>query len=74
MPKNPKDSLALATKLTDIDKLVKKYQANLIEKHQGSLAAKIVRASVEPEPPEFKGAEKDALLRPAPQRIAEDQD
>jgi len=60
---NKADSLKLATKLTDIDKQVKKFQQDLIAKHPNSISAKIVKASIEPEPPEFKGAEKDVQAK-----------
>jgi hypothetical protein len=60
---NKADSLKLATKLTDIDKQVKKFQQDLIAKHPNSISAKIVKASIEPEPPEFQGAEKDVQAK-----------
>lgn len=54
------DSIRLAEKLTAIDKQVKKYQLDLVAKHPGTLAAKIVRSSIDPEVPEnFKGDEKE---------------
>ncbi len=59
----PNDSLKLANKLTDIDKLVKKQQQDLLAKHPNSISAKIVRASIDPEPPEFKGLERDVQAK-----------
>jgi thiol-disulfide isomerase/thioredoxin len=52
---SPADSIKLAAQLTDIDKSVKKYQQDLIAKHPDWMGAKIIKASQEPEPPEFKG-------------------
>lgn len=57
------DSLKLAAKLTDIDKQVKKYQQELLTKHPNTISAKIVRASIDPEPPEFKGLERDVQAK-----------
>lgn len=56
---NPADSTRLASKLADLDKSVKKYQSDLVSKHPGFISAKIVKASIEPEIPEFKGDEKE---------------
>ncbi|MEO6038987.1 MAG: redoxin domain-containing protein [Saprospiraceae bacterium] len=60
---NTPDSLRLTTQLADIDKEVKKYQAGILAKHPGTITAKIVKASIEPEIPDFKGDEKSVLLR-----------
>lgn len=59
----PKDSLSLAQKLNDIDKQVKKFQQELIAKHPKTMSAKIVKASIEPEPPEFTGTEKEVQTK-----------
>lgn len=56
---NAADSIRLANKLGEIDKSVKKFQNDLIGKHPNSLSAKIVKSSIEPEIPEFKGDEKE---------------
>ncbi len=56
----PADSAAIVAKLADLDKDVRKYQSDLISKHGSSLCAKVVRASLEPEPPEFPGETKEA--------------
>ncbi|MBV6440192.1 MAG: DUF5106 domain-containing protein [Haliscomenobacteraceae bacterium CHB4] len=56
---HPADSIRLAGKISEIDKSVKKYQGDLIAKHPGFVSAKIVKASLEPEVPEFKGDEKE---------------
>ncbi|HRI61081.1 MAG TPA: redoxin domain-containing protein [Saprospiraceae bacterium] len=56
---NTADSVRLTTKLAEIDKSVKKYQQDLITKHPGFLSTKIVKASIEPEIPEFKGDDKE---------------
>jgi len=52
---NPADSLRLIQKSGELDKLVKKYQRELIAKHPGTLTAKIIKSSTEPEIPEFEG-------------------
>lgn len=56
---NPADSSRLSSKLADLDKSVKKYQQDLITKHPAFLSTKIVKASFEPEIPDFKGEEKE---------------
>lgn len=53
--KTKADSTAITAKLTDIDTRVKKYQKTFIEKHPDYVGAKIVKASIDPEPPTFKG-------------------
>ena len=50
---NVADSTRFANKIMDIDKAVKKAQLDLIAKNPGSMAAKIVKASLEPEPPAY---------------------
>ena len=60
---NVADSTRIANKITDIDKAVKKTQHDLIAKYPNTLAAKIVKAAIEPETPDFKGDEKDVARR-----------
>lgn len=60
---NVADSLRIATKITDIDKAVKKAQLDLVAKYPNSMAAKIVRAAIEPEVPDFKGEEKEVARK-----------
>ena len=60
---NPADSVKFIAQLADIDQEVKKYQANLLVKHPGSMTAKIVKSSTEPEIPAFKGDDKAVLLQ-----------
>ena len=58
------DSIRLTGQLADMDKEVKKYQANVLSKHPGSMTSKIVKASLEPEIPDyFKGEEKAVLMQ-----------
>lgn len=57
---NLADSIRLSGQLADIDKAVKKFQLDLITKHPAFVSAKIVKASIEPEPPQFPGSEKEA--------------
>ncbi|MCB9356594.1 MAG: redoxin domain-containing protein [Lewinellaceae bacterium] len=57
------DSVSIAAKLASMDKDVRKYQADLIAKHPGTMSSKIVRASLEPEPPDFPGDEKESNRR-----------
>lgn len=56
---NPTDSTRLAAKLAELDKSVKKHQGDLVSKHPGFISTKIIKASIEPEIPEFKGDEKE---------------
>ncbi len=56
----PADSLAVVAQLNELDKEVKKFQTELVTKHPGTLSSKIVKASWEPEPPQFPGDEKEA--------------
>lgn len=56
---NAKDSTRLAQALTEIDKRVKKYQHDMVEKHPGTMTAKIVNGSFDPEVPNFEGPEND---------------
>jgi thiol-disulfide isomerase/thioredoxin len=56
---SPADSIKLADKLKGIDQSVKDYQQMVIKKYPGSLPAKIILASLEPEVPEFTGADAE---------------
>lgn len=60
---NVADSTRIAGKINDIDKAVKKAQQDLIAKYPNSMAAKIVKAAIEPEPPEYKGEEKEVARK-----------
>ena len=60
---NMADSLRIAGKITDIDKAVKKAQQDLIAKYPSTLAAKIVKAAIDPEVPDFKGEEKEVAKK-----------
>jgi thiol-disulfide isomerase/thioredoxin len=53
--KTKADSTAISAKLTEIDTRVKKYQRTFIDKHPNDVGGKIVKASIDPESPEFKG-------------------
>lgn len=59
----PADSIKFTAQLADMDKEVKKYQANILAKYPGSMTAKIVNASIEPEIPDFKGEEKVVMMK-----------
>jgi thiol-disulfide isomerase/thioredoxin len=59
----PADSAKVAAKILDIDKAVKKHQQDLIVKHPGTMAAKIVKAAIDPEVPEFSGDEKEVAKK-----------
>lgn len=63
LKKNPADSLRINNKLTELDLSVKKLQSDLITKYPGTMTAKIVKASIEPEPPVFTGDEKEVNLK-----------
>jgi thiol-disulfide isomerase/thioredoxin len=60
---NPADSIRYTTELGAIDKIVRKYQEDLVAKNPQSLAARITKASIEPELPEFLGSESEASLK-----------
>lgn len=61
---NTADSLKLVQQSSELDKQVKKYQNDLISKHAGTLCAKIVKSSIEPEIPNFEGKdEKEVQLK-----------
>lgn len=55
---NPVDSAKLAGKLADLDESVKKYQREFLSKNPNTITAKIMRASIDPDAPDFKGDEK----------------
>jgi thiol-disulfide isomerase/thioredoxin len=55
--KTKKDSAAITEKLTKMDERVKKYQQDYITKYPNLTGAKIVKASIEPEIPEFTGTD-----------------
>jgi thiol-disulfide isomerase/thioredoxin len=57
------DSLRIVNKLGDMDKEVKKYQNDILTKFPGTFTAKIVKAAIEPEPPQFTGTEKEIQIR-----------
>ncbi|MEI6411059.1 MAG: redoxin domain-containing protein [Bacteroidota bacterium] len=57
------DSTRISNQLADMDKQVKKYQQDLLSKHPGTMTYKIVKAAIEPEPPEFKGTEKEVQTK-----------
>jgi thiol-disulfide isomerase/thioredoxin len=52
---NVADSTRYSKELEGLDKIVKKFQADLISKHPGTLSERITKASIDPEVPEFKG-------------------
>ncbi|MCS6928623.1 MAG: DUF5106 domain-containing protein [Saprospiraceae bacterium] len=54
---NPEDSLRIIQQNAEIDKQVRKYQQELIQKYPKTLSAKIVKSSLEPDIPEFEGAD-----------------
>ncbi len=60
---NVADSTRIAAKILDIDKAVKKAQTDLISKHPNSIAARIVKAAMDPEVPDFKGEETEVARK-----------
>lgn len=60
---NPADSLKYTKELEGLDKIVKKYQQDIIAKNPGSLTARITKAALEPEVPEFTGDEQDVIRK-----------
>ena len=56
---NAADSLRVTQELAGLDKIVKKYQTDMIAKYPKTLSARITKASIEPELPEFKGTEME---------------
>jgi thiol-disulfide isomerase/thioredoxin len=65
MKKKPSaaDSIRITNQLNDFDKEVKKYQNDVIVKHPGSVCAKIIKASLEPDPPVFTGNDKEVMTK-----------
>lgn len=57
------DSVKYAQELDGLDKIVKKYQEDIIARHPGSLTARITKAALEPEVPEFTGTEQDVIRK-----------
>jgi thiol-disulfide isomerase/thioredoxin len=60
---NVADSTRYAIELEGLDKIVKRYQLELINKYPKTLSARITKASIEPEVPEFKGDDETELAR-----------
>jgi len=60
---NVADSTRYAQEMVGLDKIVKKYQLDLVAKRPKSLAARITKASVEPELPEFTEKNEVELSR-----------
>ncbi|MFN0036045.1 MAG: redoxin domain-containing protein [Saprospiraceae bacterium] len=60
---NVADSTRIAGKINDIDKAVRKAQQELIAKYPSTMAAKIVKAAIDPEAPDFKGDEKEVARK-----------
>lgn len=60
---NAPDSMRISDKLADMDKQVKKLQADIIGSNPGSMTAKVIKAAMEPEPPQFTGDEKEIGLK-----------
>jgi thiol-disulfide isomerase/thioredoxin len=60
---NPKDSLALTKRLTDIDNTVKKHQTDLLAKYPNTITVKIIKASIDPEPPAFTGTDREVQTK-----------
>ncbi|TNE59143.1 MAG: DUF5106 domain-containing protein, partial [Bacteroidetes bacterium] len=58
---NTTDSLRLVDQVNKLDTEVRNYQQELIKKHAGTLTAKIISSSLEPEVPEFKDADPQTL-------------
>ena len=52
---NAADSIRLVEESGKIDQQVRKFQNELLTKHAGTLSAKIVKSSLEPELPDFEG-------------------
>jgi thiol-disulfide isomerase/thioredoxin len=56
---NKTDSLRIVKDINAIDERVKKYQRDMVAKYPNYVGCKIVKASMDPEVPEFKGAPAD---------------
>lgn len=55
------DSLKLVEESGKLDKQVRNFQTELLAKHAGTLTAKIIKSSLEPELPEFEGEDAKAV-------------
>lgn len=51
------------SKMEDVDKEVKKYQQNIVEKYPSMLSARLIKASFEVDIPKFEGEQKDVDLK-----------
>jgi thiol-disulfide isomerase/thioredoxin len=60
---NATDSTRIANQINAIDKKVKQYQDDLLTKNAASITAKIIRSSIEPAIPEFKGGTEIDIQR-----------
>jgi thiol-disulfide isomerase/thioredoxin len=56
-----RDSVRLSKALDDLDVSVKKYQKDFLAKYPNTCTAKMMRASIDPDAPEFKGDEKKRI-------------
>ncbi len=61
--KSKKDSTTITDKLTQMDERVKKYQRDFFTKNPNFTGAKIVKASMEPEMPQFTDADEKVNQR-----------
>jgi thiol-disulfide isomerase/thioredoxin len=61
--KSKKDSTEITAKLNGMDGRVKKYQKEFIAKYPNFTGAKVVKGSIDPEIPEFKGADDKEIQR-----------
>lgn len=60
---NPADSIKYTREMEGLDKIVKKYQLDMVDKHPATLSARITKASIEPEPPVFTGEEMEVARK-----------
>lgn len=61
---NPTDSARIVQQSTEIDRQVRKYQQDLIQKYPKTMSAKIIKSAIEPEVPEFEGTDaKEVQLK-----------
>jgi thiol-disulfide isomerase/thioredoxin len=56
---NVADSTRLANRMNELDQMVRKYQSDMLAKHANTVAARIVKASIEPDVPQFSGDAKE---------------
>ena len=59
----PADSARVTKKLEEIDAEVKAYQQKTVDKHPGTMTAKIVRSALDVKIPDFPGDEKEKQLK-----------